>query len=571
MLVIGTSTTYVPDPLNRPLSIEHDRGGTNLGRFDYSYDSMNRLKWVKRDSSRGDTYGYYLDGQLKTAQFDAFNVDTGSPTGAANTTFLAYDGNGNRTSQNNTTSASYSYGVNLLNEYNSVNGSAPAYDAKGNLSDYNGSHYEYDAQNRITDAVTTSNTLYFYYDGLGRQIVRYVNGQWIYSVWDDWNLIEEYSISNSLIHGYLHGAGSDEMVQRWDNGHSNTVWYYQDSQGSTSHLANDAGTIIESYKYPPADSGAPSIYSQSGQLIPASNFDNRFLYTGRDWLKEVALYDYRNMFYHPTLGRFLQPDPTGFAGDPSNLYRYCGGDAVNNVDPMGEYYWLSGGGRNYTVNIPITWDRNSTGATPEAIAHFTSGIESLSGDYGGINVTFRVTDPGFGPTNVVTVYAGFGANGFGTEWGSERAWWYAGGGSAFGMVWTPEFGAAHSIFHFLYFKDKYNPKTGELFDDTDAKDILGGRPGSKPTLAEILKILQNGGAKGLDNLFSHLGEWSPGFSQYYFRGIAAFGAGWGTGSGLNSGSFGGASAAAVQNTIFQTLFGTPGEGVCRAKDLILLD
>ena len=39
--------------------------------------------------------------------------------------------------------------------------------------------------------------------------------------------------------------------------------------------------------------------------------------------------------YSPTLTRFLQPDPIGFAGDPTNLYRYCGGDPVNNVDPNG--------------------------------------------------------------------------------------------------------------------------------------------------------------------------------------------------------------------------------------------
>jgi hypothetical protein len=47
------------------------------------------------------------------------------------------------------------------------------------------------------------------------------------------------------------------------------------------------------------------------------------------------LYDYRNRFYHPGLGRFLQPDPIGFAGDSSNLYRYCGGDPVNRRDPSG--------------------------------------------------------------------------------------------------------------------------------------------------------------------------------------------------------------------------------------------
>ena len=39
---------------------------------------------------------------------------------------------------------------------------------------------------------------------------------------------------------------------------------------------------------------------------------NRFLFTGREYLKEVNLYDYRNRIYSPELGRFLQTDPIGF-------------------------------------------------------------------------------------------------------------------------------------------------------------------------------------------------------------------------------------------------------------------
>ena len=49
----------------------------------------------------------------------------------------------------------------------------------------------------------------------------------------------------------------------------------------------------------------------------------------------MGMYDLRNRYYSPELGRFLQPDPIGFKGDGSNLYRYCGNDWANKTDPMG--------------------------------------------------------------------------------------------------------------------------------------------------------------------------------------------------------------------------------------------
>jgi uncharacterized protein RhaS with RHS repeats len=52
-------------------------------------------------------------------------------------------------------------------------------------------------------------------------------------------------------------------------------------------------------------------------------------------MPELGLYDNRNRFMSPDLGRFLQPDPIGFKGDASNLYRYCGNDWANRTDPMG--------------------------------------------------------------------------------------------------------------------------------------------------------------------------------------------------------------------------------------------
>ena len=56
-----------------------------------------------------------------------------------------------------------------------------------------------------------------------------------------------------------------------------------------------------------------------------------------------GLYYYRARAYSPTWGRFLQPDPIGYAGG-ANLYAYVNNDPLNNIDPDGLISW-----EQYTV------------------------------------------------------------------------------------------------------------------------------------------------------------------------------------------------------------------------------
>jgi RHS repeat-associated protein len=81
--------------------------------------------------------------------------------------------------------------------------------------------------------------------------------------------------------------------------------------------------------------GQRTVLDHCGCSSTDSIAGNRFAFTGREWLGEVGLYDYRHRVYSPAAGRFLQPDPIGFEGGDVNWYRYVGNEPVFSRDPTG--------------------------------------------------------------------------------------------------------------------------------------------------------------------------------------------------------------------------------------------
>jgi len=323
----GTSTAYTVDDVNRDTAVVHNLQPTGTTkRFDYAYNTVNDITAVQRDSGAGDGYAYDLTQEIVGyAQNGTVNLTNGTVTNPATNTNLTFDGCGNQKSLN----GGGTFQVNNLNEYTTYNGAAVGNGNKGNVQTYNGWTYTYDAQNRLLSAALSGTTIAtFYYDGLNRQIARSINGVITFSVWDgDWAVLEEYGTSNTVIQKYLQGYhGLVKTLQ--DN-----IYYYQDELGSTSHIANASGALLEYYKYNLY--GKPTYWSPSGSQLTASSYGVKDLFTGQRWIVQIGLYDDRNRFMSPDLGRFLQPDPIGFKGDASNLYRYCGNDWANRSDPMG--------------------------------------------------------------------------------------------------------------------------------------------------------------------------------------------------------------------------------------------
>jgi len=193
--------------------------------------------------------------------------------------------------------------------------------------------YTYDAQNRLIRATggPSSVVAEFYYDAGNRCVKRVINGVTTYLIYDGWSLLEERNLAGNLLARYYHGPVIDELLCRVTE--TNTVYFHHDGLGSTVALTDSTGNVVESYTYDVY--GQPSILSTTYHLLPTSSVTNRFLFTGREYLAELALYDYRHRIYSPSLGRFLQTDPLRFDAEDVVLYTYVFSNPVNMIDDFG--------------------------------------------------------------------------------------------------------------------------------------------------------------------------------------------------------------------------------------------
>ena len=318
----GMTALYSYDAAQRLIGLEHRRGLDLLAKIDYTLDRMGnrRSKTQSVLNPLTENYNYDAVDQLIEAKY-----------GTARTVGYQYDAVGNRqwVSDNGTTAH---YTANSDNGYTSVDGVSTETDLNGNMVSVPGGAYAYDAQNRLTSATVNGVTTEFTYDSRNRVVRRTSGNGTLNLTYSGWHLIEERNATGALEQVYVHGAGIDEILVKITP--SGPAYYHHDGLGSTIALTGENGALLESYRYDAF--GAVTILSPSTlDPRPSTALGNRFLFTGREWLGQAGIYDYRNRVYSAQIGRFLQTDPIRFSAGDVNVYRYCGNDPANSVDPMG--------------------------------------------------------------------------------------------------------------------------------------------------------------------------------------------------------------------------------------------
>jgi RHS repeat-associated protein len=233
------------------------------------------------------------------------------------------------------TTTTSNYTPNDLNQYTniSVNSSNQSvlWDNNFNLSGYNGWTYTYDAENNLVSVLGNGHSATFTYDALGRCVKRVLDGITTVFTYDEWTPVAEWDGSGNLVATNVYGLGDDELLYRLEG--TTQLFYKSDPRGNVMFLLDGNGNGVEKYKYDAF--GSATITDWNGNARAMSAYGNRFMFGSREYIGTIGLYDMRNRVYDPSMGRFYQTDPIGFAGDSWNLYRFCGNNPLLGGDPSG--------------------------------------------------------------------------------------------------------------------------------------------------------------------------------------------------------------------------------------------
>ena len=287
----------------------------------YAYDDLGRRTSATLGNGATTTWAYDAVSRLSGLTFD--------PAGTADDLTITYvhdpaGGIVQRTLSDGDygwapVTGSTSYQNDGLNRVTSAGGTAVTYDGGQNAVTAPGTPtLTFDGLNRLK----TGGGISLGYEPMGRVYSFYGGPAEVTTmIYAGDQLAAEYDHDQALLlRRHVPGAGLDDVVATVAADGTRT-WLSADERGSVMALTNASGAVTQ-------------INAWDEYGVPRPGNAGTFQYAGQMWLGFANLQHSRARAYDPTLGRFRQTDPIGYAAG-ANLYAYVGADPVNFVDPWG--------------------------------------------------------------------------------------------------------------------------------------------------------------------------------------------------------------------------------------------
>jgi len=337
----GLTTMRSYNPTNGLVSNINTNSG--IQNIDYTFNALGNL------TGRNDT----VNGVNETFQYDTLNRLT-AVTGPANKSY-AYDALGNITNKSDF-GDTYIYGeasaqpagphaVTTVKKVGVIVASY-RYDANGNMTSGPGRTVTYTSFN-LPSQVTQGSVIntFTYSAEHERTVETSSNGDITVQLsprWDSgvhFEKVTHTSAPTEYLHYIYAGSTPVAIYTVKSDGTNNTKYLHKDQLGSIAATTNASGVLIERMSYDAF--GKRRLENGLDGSVTISSTHHGF--TGHEMMDEVGLINMNGRQYDPTLGRFIESDPSiqGAVNLQSfNRYSYVLENPLSLVDPSG-YNWAS--------------------------------------------------------------------------------------------------------------------------------------------------------------------------------------------------------------------------------------
>jgi len=322
---VATSIGYQPNDLAMTQwtssngltnTLSYDTDGRLIGiavpgiqSLGFSYDSANRIVGIANgiDGAMTQTFGYDAMSRLASVRSDADNED------------LAYDANGNRTSQTLNgagVAVTTNGGNNQITQLSGASNTSYTYDPRGNLTTVNGTtSFSYDVFNRMSAAGSAT----YVVNPEGQRLSKTVNGVAAYFAPDRaGSLLAEYPGDGWSDYIWLNGR----LIARVSAGQILAVHDDQTGRPEVMTYANQAiAWRARNFAFDRA-------------VIVASTVPLNLGFPGQYYDAESGLWNNGFRDYSSNLGRYIESDPMGLVAG-INTYAYVGAQPISNTDLRG--------------------------------------------------------------------------------------------------------------------------------------------------------------------------------------------------------------------------------------------